>query len=699
MHRFRLIFAAPRLASLVRKVIKLVWWILSFQLVTRLRERRKRLSELHADKKYANGSIFSFAQPPKIIEPEIDKLESHGVFNTGWYGPNQLSDLEKYRPVQIPSRRHYKLASERYDAQSRTIVEKYRFGIVPNLELPCFMRFGPAKLLRDAIDNKLPRLDLARSAAGPTYSIATTYYKHPEYFRRCAISVAELMNHDLRATGQKRIEWVVLNAAPDIDELVLKELMPESIRKLARIISECECGEGRCVVSPLNYAVRVASNNWLLFLDCDDRLAANTTIVLDHYIQKFEHCRYISSGIVDIDENDEILRWRRHAHRPAAILEFGIAAGHLKAIRRDLFDDIGEFNVEFPGCHDLDFAVRTALVEPILLIPDYLYYYRWHRDSQSGSRIEKLNRAFAQIRRVHLRELIDKQWPQSLITVRRSRPNKFDRGICFIRTQGRRLYLLAEAVQSVVDQMVPTVACIIVHGDQACYELVVDWLATIKPEAIVLHASEPGKKRGYPLNVGLDYAEKHADEFDFMCILDDDDIYYPFFTQRLTATLGITGCDLAYGLANQRELWAAPKPCHMPLPASCLGVANFIPTNAYIVRIDVVLLNHIRFREDLDYLEDWDFLVSVLEAGSQFQFVPETVSEFRHTGDGNTEIKRHPQHFAECQAAVAAHCNTVANKLGAGYFYRDVLAFDFDQRPALLPSETANILAAQEAYT
>ena len=670
---------APGSGRFLRRALKLAWWTVTLQLKAKLADRKERLQALSRD-------------------VEIDSLESLGAFNLGWYGADQLSIDDRYRPVHVPSERHYQLCQERYDAQSRAIVDKYYRGVVPGGEAPYFVRFGPTQTVRAVIDSRLPGASLVRNTARPTYSVVTSYFKHVEFFRLCAISVAALIDNDFRQTGENRIEWVVVNDDPSMDEPRLRSLLPASISDAVRIISDCQDGKNKGVVAPLNEAIRVATNQWLLFLDCDDRIAQDATIVLDHYIQKFEYCRYISSGIVDIDENDRHIRWRRHDNRAADMIEVGMVAGHLKAIRRDLFDEIGVFNTDYPGCQDFDLALRTSLIERILLIPEYLYFYRWHTQSQSVDRIEQLFRVFNAIRKIQLSKFVDRTWPRMAPAPSPKSPKQPQRGLCLIRTQGRRLNLLAEAIQSIADQALPIVPCVIVHGDERSYQLVARWAAGLKQETILLNAPEPARRRGYPLNVGLDYLRKHADEFDFMCILDDDDIFYPTFSERLTNALAFSGCDVAYGLASQRTPWQPPQRCHLPMPTPCLAVANFIPINSYIVRTDLIVANELRFRQDIDYLEDWDFLLSLLEAGARFKFVPETVSEFRVIGDGNVEQRNDPKHFEECQKKLVAHGEFVASKLGIGSFYRGLLEFDFDQRPPLAPWEIGMLIGANQAY-
>ena len=92
-----------------------------------------------------------------------------------------------------------------------------------------------------------------------------------------------------------------------------------------------------------NQGIAAAKNAFLLFLHCDDLIESHCVQILDHYISQFPYCRFISSAIIDIDENDVELRRRIRTFGIDGIYEKGMNACHLAAIRRDLFDYIGFF--------------------------------------------------------------------------------------------------------------------------------------------------------------------------------------------------------------------------------------------------------------------------------------------------------------------------------------------------------------------
>jgi hypothetical protein len=281
----------------------------------------------------------------------------------------------------------------------------------------------------------------------------------------------------------------------------------------------------------------------------------------------------------------------------------------------------------------------------------------------------------------------------------RVQPRKWqDRGICLVRTQGRRFNLLADALHSITSQAVPITPCIIVHGDQATFDLTSRWISKLGVDAVLLHADNRGRRRGYPLNVGLDHVASHAGQYDFLCLLDDDDIYYPMFGVQVSEALASTDWDVVYVQASQREPGAAATPAVRPMPTACLVAGNFIPSNCFAVRVDTLVASGARFPENMDYLEDWDFLLSLLTAGARFGLVPEVHSEIRVIADGSKPIKTNPHHYAECHERIKAHSLQAAEKLGFDGFIHSCMDFDFRQRPPLYQAESALLIDARRVF-
>lgn len=638
----------------------------------------------HGAKKLSPITLGENASPETAVAEPLQLNNVASEIARGWYGSEVLTNDRLF-----DNGSYAKIDTVVHDQQTQVIIDRFLTGIDTENVLSPVNALAPLSLIREALRNTTISASVIPSAAVTSYTIITPFFGHFDFFRKTAESVARLIEATPKKGNTQRVEWIIVNDDPRFDASKLREAIPEDIWPATLILSD---GLNQGISARQNQGVEAANNEWLLLLDCDDLIESHCILVLDHYISQFPRCRFISSSIIDIDEDDVEIRRRIRSYGVDGLYENGMNAGHLAAIRRDLFDDVGKFDPRFSGCQDYDFALRVAVLEPILLVPEHLYSYRWHTKSQSVSQFKRQAGISEAVKRAFLQRFMEHNWPE--IRSSREALSTNPRGVCLIRTQGRRLDLLEESVNSVLQQTVPITPCIVVHANKSALSVVEQWAKRYGDEVHVLHADLPGRRRGYPLNVGLDFVEKNAKRFDFFCILDDDDIYYPMFAERLTAALAISGADIAYCTTNSRVPGQQPVSAHPPLPTAALVVGNFIPINAYVVRTDLLIKSGARMREDIHYLEDWDFLVSLLYADAKFTALNETLSEFRIIGDGNVEHKQDPEHFEHCRKIVNARGGLAAKQVGIERFYRDILDFDFSARPALSPQDKAHIQAA-----
>lgn len=187
--------------------------------------------------------------------------------------------------------------------------------------------------------------------------------------------------------------------------------------------------------------------------------------------------------------------------------------------------------------------------------------------------------------------------------------------------------MLLDALESVALQSQPSLAIVAVHGSEATRSEV----RALCPSADVLHASnaDPIRRRGYPVNIGIDHCLAEHPEIKHLFLLDDDDIVYPFFTSMMTAAFDATGADLVYASSNCRETGKPLAPAYPVRPFYHLFDRNFIPSNSYAIRTSILKSTAVRMDEDLDSLEDWLFLLRLLEHGCRFAPLDATLSEFR----------------------------------------------------------------------
>ncbi|TWA82811.1 glycosyl transferase family 2 [Azospirillum brasilense] len=631
------------------------------------------------------------AVPVAFMGGEAFEAEIHGWLNSGWYGNRGLEAGERFWMPPVAADRAGPDA--RYEEGTRRILDL--FGEMPDDLCPNpdpYLRFGPLDRFHQRFAAAAPAAATPTTRPDAGFSIVTPFFRHLGFFEDCACSVAELIAHtEARAPGVA-IEWVIANDDPDITDAALLERVPPPIRDRVTIVPTDKAGS---ISAGLNLAVGRSRLDWVLFLDCDDLIRREAVEVLRHYAARFPKCRYISSSMVDIAEDGRVIRFRRHDAPPQRMLEQGMLAGHLKAVRRDAFADHGPLDARFDGCQDFEFVLRIMLDEPILIVPEPLYFYRWHGGTQSLSRHVRQMETHRRIQRHVLRRLVQ---PAPAAQPRAVAGEPL-RGMAVVRTRGTRLDLLRETVRSIAEQPLPMTPAVVVHGDEALAARVRAWCDEAAPGTLCLAASQPGRRRGYPANVGIEHALAHPDRFDYVMLVDDDDILYPLAAERMAGAMVHGGADVVYAVGNKRVPWQPAEDAYHPLPAAALLGGNFIPINTYAVRTAALAATGARFDETLEYLEDWDLLIQLLGGDARFHMLPETVSEFRMFGDGNTTVRRMPELFEAADRRLRARCAQTAARMGIDAFHRSVLDFDFAARPPLAPTEIGMMIDAQARFT
>jgi hypothetical protein len=268
-----------------------------------------------------------------------------------------------------------------------------------------------------------------------------------------------------------------------------------------------------------------------------------------------------------------------------------------------------------------------------------------------------------------------------------------------VRTTGERPLLLLDALQSLTLQRVPCLPVVIVHGDAATYAAVQQLCGNgaAAGRVVILHAAETQKRRGYPINVGIEYCLTHCPEVEFVFILDDDDIVYPFFTSTMAAAFLASGADVVYAASNRREPGQPAEVGYFPQPIHHILRGNFITSNSYAIRAATLRDSGVRMTEELEYTEDWHFLIRMLQAGFRFHALPATLSEFRMVSDGNLTQKRDSATWKAISLEIRRYINTSSFPLpGAELVRMQHLSNEMEQK--FLDANTRLNEKASEAH-
>ncbi len=264
-------------------------------------------------------------------------------------------------------------------------------------------------------------------------------------------------------------------------------------------------------------------------------------------------------------------------------------------------------------------------------------------------------------------------------------------GTVIIRTQGKRTELLAEAIRSVRAQAIPLRTVLVVHADQQTLLAVANTLGKEIPNLDIVHAPDLSRNRGYPLNVGLHHVYADIRSAGFVAFLDDDDILYPRFGAAMAEALENPSIDVVYAASNRRELGKAAELAYHPLPVACLLRENFIPINAYAIRLGSLKATGLGFDETLEVLEDWNFLHRMLDRGFRFSPLSECLSEFRLTGDGNTPDKQDQLMWDRAWDGVHRFLDGFWQRVKAREIVDSLYGFDFSHRPPLSQHEQVRL--------
>ncbi|OOO23286.1 hypothetical protein BS627_11975 [Agrobacterium salinitolerans] len=583
-----------------------------------------------------------------------------------------------------------------YDLATQDICQRFGSSELDFSIKPLHILAGSEAVVRNVLERAPVRASIPTNVA-PTFSIVTPFFKHDVFFRKCVESVSALFRFEAAKNVADLPEWVVVNDDPSFSKEDLLSFIPDDLRRHVQIISD---GENIGIAAALNKGIRSARNAWVMLLDCDDMIEANAVDVVTQAIKANPGVRYFSSAMIDIDDAGTELRRRKQDNAPTEIFSAGMVMGHLVAFSVDMFEEYGGFDESFSGVQDYDLALRVSAKEKLGRISDHLYRYRWHGGSVSVSRRQRQARLTDKVRMEFFRNEFKIERPCAFSKTKlRETPT----ALCIIRTQGKRMELLASAVESVRDQSIAMTPCIVVHGSVAARDFVArnlpaNFFQGADNSPVVLSAPDLGRRRGYPCNVGLQYLKDHADAYDFLCFLDDDDHLLPRFGEQLSDAVRMNDADFAYGMTNALPQLGAPFIQHNLLPATALLVGNFIPIHSYLLRTELVLGSNLSFDEDLDYLEDWDFLVQIVGAGGKGVPLFEVVSEYRLLGDGNTTQRNDPAHFEECTNKVVLRGKSQAKKIGASQFWAEVLDFPTDRRKALNVHEIAHLDATRNLF-
>jgi len=170
-----------------------------------------------------------------------------------------------------------------------------------------------------------------------------------------------------------------------------------------------------------NLGLKLARGEYLAFLDSDDLWIKEKIQVQMSYLKAFPEARFCLTEEIWIRKGRRVNPGAKHRKYSGWVLEKVLPLCLLSLssamFRRQLFEEIGGFDEEFPVCEDYDLGIRIALRYPYYLIstpliikrgghPDQLSQKYWGMDRW---RIKALEKALILAVQPEQKEIIKKE--------------------------------------------------------------------------------------------------------------------------------------------------------------------------------------------------------------------------------------------------------------------------------------------------
>lgn len=130
-----------------------------------------------------------------------------------------------------------------------------------------------------------------------------------------------------------------------------------------------------------NAAMKKANGEIFLFLDSDDLFLPKTIEDCVNYLDVRPDCGLVYSDQSEIDSEGDFLRERRRegCHRYfGELIKFCMFAGHVRATRKKVIEEIGGFDERLRTAQDWDLTLKIHERYRVDHIPKILYKYRVH---------------------------------------------------------------------------------------------------------------------------------------------------------------------------------------------------------------------------------------------------------------------------------------------------------------------------------
>jgi len=210
----------------------------------------------------------------------------------------------------------------------------------------------------------------------PIVTIITSTYKHERYLSKAIDSVL--------SQDYPRIEYIVINdGSPDGTEEILRSYGDKFYWE-----TQANMGE----TPTLNRAINMAKGELIGKLSSDDYLYPGAIREMVNQFLLHSELIVVYADFDLVDENDILIQ---NIQKPDYNFIDPIRChlclpGPCALFKKQIFEELGGFDIDLKILFDMDFWWRAGLMGPFARIPKSLSAFRQHRNSQSSSGSERM---------------------------------------------------------------------------------------------------------------------------------------------------------------------------------------------------------------------------------------------------------------------------------------------------------------------
>lgn len=413
-----------------------------------------------------------------------------------------------------------------------------------------------------------------------------------------------------------------------------------------------------------NRGIKMSRGAYITNANTDDRHRPDALEVMANYLDSHPETSLVyADQLITTVANDTwaTTQAKQHWNWPAfnySELEQRCIIGPQPMWRKSLHEKYGYFRSEFTAAGDYDFWLRIGQTENIVRLPEILGLYYSnpcgleHSSPIPQQETERILDEYGILKRSITRKTSEPVLisPSELNLLLNLKPTNPVASI-IIPTKDRP-EMLAEAVQSAIDQTLPDVEIIVVNDGGTDVQEVLDRLNS--KANIVYLKHDRNQERSAARNTGI-----RAARGKYIAYLDDDDTYYPNHVQTLVEFLENSDYKVAYSdavMAEQQKQDGKYVTINRSVPYSIdfdydkILVGNFIPMLCLMHEKSCLDKTGL-FDVNLNTHEDWDLLIR-LSRSFKIAHINETTCEFTRRDDSTTTTSKNRADFVRTREII-----------------------------------------------